>query len=216
MSEVILIRKKEAAIREIKGLKELNHPNIIRFINVKQTNKHLYLIMEYCEGGSLENYIEQNLPDERECLYFFSQIVSAFQYLIKQKKRKHGDIKPANILLHNRQIKLADFGFSKKFVEESDQSNSYAGSPLFTSPQILEGSPFINVPLSLDDPIFSYPTISTNRQSILDEEWDMESRCHTLLYAVLQRNEKGQVFSLVGRHWYPADAGDSFVPTSPI
>lgn len=113
-------KKKDAAIREINSLKELNHPNVIRFINAKKTDKHLYLIMEYCSGGSLESYIEKNKPEERECLYLFSQIVNAFKYLIKEKKRRHGDIKPANILLHNGQAKLADFGFSKQFADESE------------------------------------------------------------------------------------------------
>ncbi|KAL4499119.1 hypothetical protein ABPG72_017021 [Tetrahymena utriculariae] len=135
-------KKKEAAIREINSLKELNHPNIIRFINAKKTDKHLYLIMEYCSGGSLEKFIEENRPEERECLYLFSQIINAFKYLIKEKKRRHGDIKPANILLNNGQIKIADFGFSKQFVEENDQFYSYTGSPLYTALQILEGKPY--------------------------------------------------------------------------
>ncbi|KAL4449910.1 hypothetical protein ABPG74_015029 [Tetrahymena malaccensis] len=135
-------KKKEAAIREINSLKELNHPNIIRFINAKKTDKHLYLIMEYCSGGSLEKFIEENRPEERECLYLFSQIINAFKYLIKEKKRRHGDIKPANILLNNEQIKIADFGFSKQFVEENEQFYSYTGSPLYTALQILEGKAY--------------------------------------------------------------------------
>ena len=68
----ILLRKKQAAIREINSLKELQHPHIIRFITAKQTSKHMYLIMEYCEGGSLESYVERCMPDEKQSLYLFS------------------------------------------------------------------------------------------------------------------------------------------------
>ncbi|EGR33417.1 protein kinase domain protein, partial [Ichthyophthirius multifiliis] len=67
--------KLDAAIREINNLRQLNHPYIVKFIDAKQTDKNIYLIMEYCKDGDLEGLIKKNLPNEKECLYYFSQLV---------------------------------------------------------------------------------------------------------------------------------------------
>ena len=57
---------KKYLINEINILKMLNHPNIVKFIDLKRTNNHYYIMMEYCNGGELhkvlEKYIEKNSP----------------------------------------------------------------------------------------------------------------------------------------------------------
>lgn len=50
--------KKEVAIKEINIMKKLDHPNIIQFIDAKKTDNNIYLIMEYCDGGSLESFVK--------------------------------------------------------------------------------------------------------------------------------------------------------------
>ncbi|KAL4466404.1 hypothetical protein ABPG73_019022 [Tetrahymena malaccensis] len=132
-----LSSKKKIAIREINNLKQLNHPHIIKFIDAKQTDKNIYLIMEFCNGGTLEKLIKEKKPNEKECLYYFSQIVSAFKYLIQEANMLHRDVKPENILIHNDMIKLADFGFSKEVMNDEYQFATIAGSPMFSAPQIL-------------------------------------------------------------------------------
>lgn len=90
--------------------------------------------MEYCNGGTLEKLIKEKKPNERECLYYFSQIVSALKYLIQVANMLHRDIKPENILIHNDSIKLADFGFSKEFNSDDEKLHTIAGSPMFSAP----------------------------------------------------------------------------------
>ena len=90
---------------EIAILQYLNHPNIVKFQEVKKTKKHFYIIMEYCNGGdlskALEKYIEKyGKPfDEKLVQHFMKQIISAFRY-IHEKKIIHRDVKLENILLH--------------------------------------------------------------------------------------------------------------------
>ena len=76
---------------EIAILQYLNHPNIVKFQEVKKTKKHFYIIMEYCNGGdlskALEKYIEKyGKPfDEKLVQHFMKQIISAFRYIHEKK-----------------------------------------------------------------------------------------------------------------------------------
>jgi serine/threonine-protein kinase ULK/ATG1 len=72
--------------------------------------------MEFCKDGDLDGLIRRKRPNEKECLYYFSQLVSAFKYL-RSKQMLHRDIKPENILVHNDVLKLSDFGFSKNIID---------------------------------------------------------------------------------------------------
>jgi serine/threonine-protein kinase ULK/ATG1 len=76
------------------------------------------LFLEYCNGGSLEDYLKKNggmLSEEESCLVM-EELVEAFTEM-NEKNLMHRDIKPANILIHNGKIKIADFGFSRAFEE---------------------------------------------------------------------------------------------------
>ena len=90
---------------EIFILRNINHPNIIKFHEVKQTLNNYYLVFDFCNGGSLYDclikYMEinNNKPFTQEIVqYIMKQIVSCFQYLHKNKII-HRDLKLENILL---------------------------------------------------------------------------------------------------------------------
>ena len=138
---------------EIAILQYLNHPNIVKFQEVKKTKKHFYIIMEYCNGGelskALQKYIEKyGKPfDEKLVQHFMRQIISAFRY-IHEKKIIHRDIKLDNILIHyddeedkknfnlmKAQVKIIDFGFSCFYDE---LKKSILGSPINMDPLILK------------------------------------------------------------------------------
>jgi serine/threonine protein kinase len=90
-------------------MKKLNHPNIVKLLDVYYTINNCYIVTEFCEGGSLQHYIDAN--DKIEAEYVIKQIGSACQYLASVNIL-HRDIKPANILLKKGEWKLGDFGFS--------------------------------------------------------------------------------------------------------
>lgn len=78
---------------------------------------------------------------EPEALIFFRHIVEGFKELARHKII-HRDIKPANIMLDNGMAKISDFGFSRVVEKDAPALLSRLGSPLYMSPQILEGVPF--------------------------------------------------------------------------
>ncbi len=96
---------------EIKIVKKLKHPNVVMVYDILYTKKNCYIIMELCEGGSLEKHIKQmdSLAEKRKII---TDLCSAFKYL-DNIGVVHRDIKPGNILKpSNGEWKLADFGFA--------------------------------------------------------------------------------------------------------
>lgn len=94
-------------------MKKMEHPNIVRLLDVYQTSNNLYLVTEYCEEGDLRTHIKKNRKlAEKDALLFLKDIVSGFAYLTKQGVI-HRDLKPANILLSKGRCKISDFGFAK-------------------------------------------------------------------------------------------------------
>ncbi|KAH0787489.1 CAMK family protein kinase [Histomonas meleagridis] len=124
---------------EAATLRRLCHPNIISmyefFFNNARTN--LYIVLEYCGGGSLRELIEKEGPIRPPKLYSYCyQIMKALLYCHDQSVA-HRDIKPGNILLDNYgRPKLADFGLSKK-VEKGKTTKDCAGSRPYMAPEIL-------------------------------------------------------------------------------
>ncbi|KAL4470320.1 hypothetical protein ABPG74_011931 [Tetrahymena malaccensis] len=129
-------------IREINMLRHLKNRHIIQFIDAKKTENHFYLIMEYCSEGTLEDLVKHKQLNEDQILTYFNQIVYALKYLYS-KKIFHRDIKPKNILLHNGEIKLVDFGLSKIIADQNinitQGFNTCVGTPQFMAPEMLKG-----------------------------------------------------------------------------
>ena len=142
-------------INEISILKELKHKKIVRFYDLKQTTSHYYIVMEYCNGGSLLNCLvkykeKYKKPFSEEIVqYLMRQIVSGLKYI-----HKHGiihrDIKLDNILVkfYNEEdskninmlkthVKISDFGISIK-PGENHLAQTLLGSPANMDPYILK------------------------------------------------------------------------------
>lgn len=132
-----IVEELESIKQEIRILRCLKHPNIVRLHDVKRLDRKIFIFMEFCNHGDLKTFIMNNDLSENEIFYYFNQILNGFKYL-RKKEIVHRDVKPENILLNNNIVKIADFGFAKK-VNSIGQYSSLKGTPVTMAPQILEG-----------------------------------------------------------------------------
>ena len=147
-------RSKKYLENEINILKEIDHPNIIKLVEVHESSQFYYLVMELCNGGGLaeclEEYQKKNKkPFPEEIVqYLMKQIVDGINYLHKNKIL-HRDIKLDNILVNfdseedkktknmlKAKVKIIDFGFARH-LNPSQLAYSTLGSPINMDPGIL-------------------------------------------------------------------------------
>ncbi|XP_077962577.1 serine/threonine-protein kinase MARK2 isoform X21 [Gasterosteus aculeatus] len=128
--------------REVRIMKMLNHPNIVKLFEVIETEKTLYLVMEYASGGEVFDYlVAHGRMKEKEARAKFRQIVSAVQYC-HQKCIVHRDLKAENLLLDaDMNIKIADFGFSNEFTL-GNKLDTFCGSPPYAAPELFQGKKY--------------------------------------------------------------------------
>jgi len=117
-------------------IKDINHPNILQLIDLKEDSEYYYFIYEYCDGGNLDdylNYLKNNNKSltEEEVQYIMKQLVEAVKYL-HNKKIVHRNMKPRNILIKydseedllkknilKSKIKLSGFTISSHLKKEN-------------------------------------------------------------------------------------------------
>ncbi|KDN49612.1 hypothetical protein K437DRAFT_255295 [Tilletiaria anomala UBC 951] len=124
---------------EIELLRNLKHPNIVKYKGSEKTTDYLYIILEYCENGSLQHICKKfgKFPEGLVGVYV-SQVLEGLCYLHDQGVI-HRDIKGANILTNkDGSVKLADFGVATK----TGAMNDYAvvGSPYWMAPEVIDQS----------------------------------------------------------------------------
>ncbi|CAD8051867.1 unnamed protein product [Paramecium primaurelia] len=118
--EVAIKSMQGAQLQETSIMENLKHKNIIKFYKYFKQGNNQYLVMEYASGGSLSDYMKQNL-DEETISKIMKSIFAAIEYLHSQQII-HRDIKPDNILIQNSEdlssVKIADFGLSYQYMPE--------------------------------------------------------------------------------------------------
>uniref|UniRef100_A0A673TA97 Serine/threonine-protein kinase SIK3 n=1 Tax=Suricata suricatta TaxID=37032 RepID=A0A673TA97_SURSU len=121
--------------------KVFNYFNI-KLFEVIETEKTLYLVMEYASGGEVFDYlVAHGRMKEKEARAKFRQIVSAVQYC-HQKCIVHRDLKAENLLLDaDMNIKIADFGFSNEFTV-GNKLDTFCGSPPYAAPELFQGKKY--------------------------------------------------------------------------
>ncbi|CAK9806871.1 Serine/threonine-protein kinase ULK3 [Anthophora quadrimaculata] len=126
-------------ITEIYLLKVLRHEHIVEMRDFFWDEGHIYIVMEYCDGGDLSSFIKKRhkLP-EQICRRFLQQLALALKYL-RNNNVCHMDLKPQNLLLTRRPqltLKVGDFGFAQ-YLSNSEQKFAIRGSLLYMAPELL-------------------------------------------------------------------------------
>ena len=133
-------------MKEAQTLLTLDNPNIVKFINFYENEDGVFLIMEYIDGITLDDFInnKNGLIVESRIYNLFNQILDAFAYA-HDKGVIHRDIKPANIILTsdndgNFMVKILDFGIARILSESNDDEKGLIiGTPLYMSPEQMTG-----------------------------------------------------------------------------
>uniref|UniRef100_A0A8K9WT86 Maternal embryonic leucine zipper kinase n=1 Tax=Oncorhynchus mykiss TaxID=8022 RepID=A0A8K9WT86_ONCMY len=130
---------------EIEAMKSLSHQHVCRLYHVIETNTKIYMILEYCPGGELFDYIvAKDRLSEEETRVFFRQIVSALAYVHSQGYA-HRDLKPENLLIdEDHNLKLIDFGLcAKPKGGLGYELMTCCGSPAYAAPELIQGKAYI-------------------------------------------------------------------------
>ncbi|HEX3988782.1 MAG TPA: serine/threonine-protein kinase [Verrucomicrobiae bacterium] len=132
--------------REAQALAKLNHSNIVSVFDFGQAGGHYYFIMEYVDGISLRELINQSTLNAEESQRIIIEICHALQYA-HEEGIVHRDIKPSNILLDKKgRVKIADFGLASLRARESREASGGGNA------MILMGTPVYMAPEQVDKP----------------------------------------------------------------
>ncbi|KAM7419185.1 hypothetical protein PAMA_016349 [Pampus argenteus] len=130
---------------EIDAMKSLSHQHICRLYQVIETATQIFMVLEYCPGGELFDYIiAKDRLSEEETRVFFRQIVSALAYVHSQGYA-HRDLKPENLLIdEDHNLKLIDFGLcAKPKGGLTYELMTCCGSPAYAAPELIQGKAYI-------------------------------------------------------------------------
>lgn len=139
----LVIQNLEARFEnEIRIVQQLKHPKVVQLVDLFKDELNYYIIMEYCGGGELCQFIiHQGRLSEPQARMFTKQILEALEY-VHSFGICHRDLKPENILLDvYGQIKISDFGFSR-FVGQNGLVETPCGSPCYASPECISGKAY--------------------------------------------------------------------------
>ncbi|XP_061462606.1 mitogen-activated protein kinase kinase kinase kinase 2 isoform X2 [Rhineura floridana] len=116
--------------QEITTLRDCRHPNVVAYFGSYLRNERLWICMEYCGGGSLQEIYHTTGPlSEKQIAYVCRETLQGLHHL-HTKGKMHRDIKGANILLTaNGDVKLADFGVSAELTASVAKRKSFIGTP---------------------------------------------------------------------------------------
>eukprot|EP01018_Ginkgo_biloba_P034851 Gb_41213 [translate_table: standard] len=122
-------------IREMEILKKTNSPYVVKCHGIFEKGEEIHFVLEYMDGGSLLNVMEQRRMSESFLADVAKQVLEGLKYLHRQKI-VHRDIKPSNLLLNRKQeVKIADFGVSRILSQTLDPCNTYVGTCAYMSPE---------------------------------------------------------------------------------
>ncbi|XP_047154078.1 serine/threonine-protein kinase 4 isoform X3 [Vigna umbellata] len=144
--KVISLSEGEEGYEEIRGeiemLQQCNHPNVVRYLGSYQGEEYLWIVMEYCGGGSVADLmgVTDESLDEGQIAYICREALKGLDYLHSIFK-VHRDIKGGNILLTEQgDVKLGDFGVAAQLTRTMSKRNTFIGTPHWMAPEVIQES----------------------------------------------------------------------------
>jgi len=131
---------------EIEILKSVDHPNIVKLIDIFEDERHVCLVMELLLGGELfDQIIEKDKFSEYDAREATKAIIDAISYC-HSLGIIHRDIKPENLLLHSKDqgigsLKIADFGLARS-LDQNQLASTTCGTPGYVAPEVLQQQPY--------------------------------------------------------------------------
>lgn len=135
----------QSLCQEIEILDQIDHPNVVKLLELFDEKNKFYMVFELMQGGELySRFMQKNQFTEVEVVLTLKPIIDALSYC-HNLNIAHRDQKPENLLYEtddpNSCLKIADFGFARCFKEELKMT-TFCGSPCYVAPEILENQAY--------------------------------------------------------------------------